>query len=441
MATTQNTYTANGILTQFSFIFPYLEESDVKVSLDGVDQATTEYSFANATTIEFNTAPTNGQAVRIYRVTDTDAAQATFFAGSSIRAQDLNDNNLQLLYATQETVNRRVDSTGGSMTGDLDMNQNKVIDLADPTADQDASTKAYVDSTIGTAGGYASAAATSATQAAASATAAATSATNAATSETNAGTSETNAATSATNAATSATAASTAQTAAETAETNAETAETNAANSATAAANSATSAATSAASALAAFDNFDDTYLGAKASDPTTDNDGDALNGGDLYYNTTDDVMKVYTGSAWVTAYVPGDAANITSTATGDVSATNVQAAIAELDTEKVPRTSTTGAAVLPSGTDGQRDGSPAAGYIRFNTTSTTFEGYNGSAWGAIGGGATGGGTDAWALEHDNTITADYTVGTGKNVISAGPITINSGVTVTLPSGSNWSIV
>ena len=55
--------------------------------------------------------------------------------------------------------------------------------------------------------------------------------------------------------------------------------------------------------------------------------------------------MKVYTGSAWVSAYVPGDAANIISTATGDVAATNVQAAIAELDTEKVPRTSTTGSA------------------------------------------------------------------------------------------------
>src|SRR5210317_100879 len=150
MATTQNTYTGNGSLTEYSFTFPYLEESDVKVSLDAVDQATSEYSFANATTISFNTAPANGVAIRIYRVTDTDSAQATFFAGSAIRAQDLNDNALQLLYATQETVNRRVDSTGGSMTGDLDMNQNKVIDLATPTASTDASTKGYVDSTIGT---------------------------------------------------------------------------------------------------------------------------------------------------------------------------------------------------------------------------------------------------------------------------------------------------
>ena len=440
MATTQNTYTGNGSTTNYSFTFPYLEESDVKVSLDGVTQATTEYSFANATTIAFNTAPASSVAIRIFRVTDTDTAKATFFAGSAVRAQDLNDNATQLLYATQETVNRRVDSTGDSMTGDLDMNQNKVVDVADPTAAQDVSTKAYVDSTVGAAGGYAAAAATSASQAAASATSAATSATNAATSETNAGTSETNAATSATNAATSATAAASSATAAATSATNAATSATNAATSETNAATSATSAASSAASALAAFDNFDDTYLGAKASDPTVDNDGDPLNGGDLYYNTTSNVMRVYTGTVWVTAYVPGDAANITSTATGDVAATNVQAAIAELDTEKVPRTSTIGSAKLPVGTSAQRDGTPAAGMIRYNTTTSSFEGY-GSAWGAIGGGATGGGTDAWALEHDNTITADYTVGTGKNVISAGPITINSGVTVTLPSGSNWSIV
>ena len=442
MATTQNTYTGDNSTTLFSFTFPYLEESDVKVSLDGVVQTqTTNYTFANATQISFNTAPGTGVAIRIFRETNIDSAQATFFAGSSIRSQDLNDNATQLLYATQETVNRRLDRTGGTMSGELDMGTNKIVNLGTPTANADASTKAYVDSTIGLAGGYAAAAAASASAAAASETAAETAETNAETAETNAAASASAAATSASNAATSATAASTAQTAAETAETNAETAETNAASSAAAASSSATSAATSAASALAAFDNFDDTYLGAKASDPATDNDGDPLTGGDLYYNTTDDVMKVYTGSAWVTAYVPGDAANITSTATGDVSATNVQAAIAELDTEKVPRTSTTGSAVLPSGTEAQRDGSPSAGYIRFNSDASSFEGYNGTAWGAIGGGATGGGTDAWALEHDNTITTDYTIGTGKNVINAGPMTINSGVTVTVPTGSSWSIV
>ena len=71
----------------------------------------------------------------------------------------------------------------------------------------------------------------------------------------------------------------------------------NFANTASNAANAANSARDA---ALAAADNFDDTYLGAKANDPTLDNDGDALNAGDLYYNTTSGNLKYYTGSAWV---------------------------------------------------------------------------------------------------------------------------------------------
>ena len=102
--------------------------------------------------------------------------------------------------------------------------------------------------------------------------------------------------------------------------------------------------------------------------------------------------------------------------------------------------TTSTGSAELPVGTTGQRDASPAAGMIRYNSTLGQFEGYT-TAWGAIGGGATGGGSDTWAVEHDNTITTSYTIGTGKNVISAGPLTVNSGATVTVPSGSTWTIV
>jgi len=163
-------------------------------------------------------------------------------------------------------------------------------------------------------------ASTSATAASNSASAAATSATNAATSESNASTSETNAATSATNAASSATSAASSATtattqasAASTSATNAATSATNAANSATTATTQASNAATSATAAQTAqtaaeaaqtaaelaADNFDDTYLGAKASDPTLDNDGDALNAGDLYFNTTSNVLKYYDGSAW----------------------------------------------------------------------------------------------------------------------------------------------
>ena len=103
------------------------------------------------------------------------------------------------------------------------------------------------------------------------------------------------------------------------------------------------------------------------------------------------------------------------------------------------PRTSATGSSNLSVGTTAQRDGSPAAGMIRYNSTLGQFEGC-GAAGGAIGGGATGGGSDTWAVEHDNTITTSYSIGSGKNVISAGPLTVNSGATVTVPSGSNWVI-
>ena len=186
---------------------------------------------------------------------------------------------------------------------------------------------------------------TKAAESAASAAAALASENAAATSESNASISESNASNSATlseasriasvaaqaaaetaetNAETAQTAAEAAQTAAETAETNAATSETNAANSAASAstdagtattkageaATSATSAASSASSAqaskdaaLAALDSFDDRYLGQKTADPTLDNDGDALVSGALYFNTTDDIMKVYDGSLWVAAY------------------------------------------------------------------------------------------------------------------------------------------
>ena len=116
---------------------------------------------------------------------------------------------------------------------------------------------------------------------------AASSATAAASSATAAAGSATSASTSATNAATSATSASTAETNAETAETNAETAQ-------TAAETAQTAAETAQSAAEAVFDNFDDRYLGAKASAPTLDNDGNALIDGAMYYDTTLNITKIY---------------------------------------------------------------------------------------------------------------------------------------------------
>jgi hypothetical protein len=78
---------------------------------------------------------------------------------------------------------------------------------------------------------------------------------------------------------------------------------------------------------------------------------------------------------------------------------------------------------------------------IRYNTTLSTFEGYKNAAWGAIGGGATGGGSDDVFYENGQTVTTDYTLSTNKNAVTAGPVTVNSGVTVTIPSGSSWVVV
>jgi hypothetical protein len=143
------------------------------------------------------------------------------------------------------------------------------------------------------------ASATSASAAATSASSAATSATSAATSATSADNSATAAATSATSADASATAAATSETNAATSASSALTSATSAATSASSALTSANSAATSASSAATSYDDFDDRYLGAKASDPTLDNNGNPLITGALYFNTTIPAMKVYTGSAW----------------------------------------------------------------------------------------------------------------------------------------------
>jgi hypothetical protein len=145
----------------------------------------------------------------------------------------------------------------------------------------------------------ASSAATSAASAAASTSAAAVSASNAATSATSAANSATAAATSETNAATSASSALTSQTAAATSATSAATSASSALTSQTAAATSAASAATSATSAATTYDDFDDRYLGSKATAPTVDNDGNTLLVGAIYWNSTLNNMYVWSGTVW----------------------------------------------------------------------------------------------------------------------------------------------
>ena len=114
--TIENLYTGNGSTTNYSFTFPYLDEPDIKASLDGV--VTTNFRLLNATTVQFvnnttantPTAPGNGVAIRIYRETAYENPKATFYPGAAIRAGDLNDNTLQNLYVNQESNDKVADA-------------------------------------------------------------------------------------------------------------------------------------------------------------------------------------------------------------------------------------------------------------------------------------------------------------------------------------------
>ena len=95
----------------------------------------------------------------------------------------------------------------------------------------------------------------------------------------------------------------------------------------------------------------------------------------------------------------------------------------------------------MPVGLTGDRPLVPLTGHMRYNTTLNQFEGYSGSAWGSIGGGATGGIGDAVFFENSKTIAASYTISTNKNAMCTGPMTISSGVVITVPSGSRWVVL
>jgi hypothetical protein len=153
------------------------------------------------------------------------------------------------------------------------------------------------------------------------------------------------------------------------------------------------------------------------------------------------------------------DASAISVVPSGNLAASDVQAALVELQSDidgRQPLDATltslagavfgeeftntaTSALQVPSGTTVQRPAG-ATGKIRYNSDLGRFEGY-GSAWSSLGGGATGGGSDAVFHENDQTVNNDYTITSGKNAVSAGPITIANTKTVTVPDGSVWTIV
>ena len=331
--TTKNSYSGDGSTTVFAYGFKIFAAADLKVILrsaagtETVQTLTTHYSVSNVGNtnggnVTFVTAPASGVTVVIRR--EAALTQATDYTANdpfpAASHEDALDKLTFLAQQQQEEIDRSIKlsrtntMTSTEFTVGATTRANKVLAFdssGEISVTQELGTYQGTDTTV-TTEAYsvrdiiksttaaelnnvyicvadavvgdsltdtdhfellvdAVSAATSATAAATSATAAATSATNAATSASTATTQASNAATSASTASTQA----------------------------TNAANSASAAATSAAEAAASADNFDDTYLGAKSSDPSVDNDGDALNAGDLYFNTTSNALKVYNGSSW----------------------------------------------------------------------------------------------------------------------------------------------
>ena len=116
MATTENNFIGNGSTTDYPFTFEYIEQSDVKASIN--ETLTTDFTFANATTLSFNTAPANSARIRIFRDTEIDTLKATFFAGSAIKAEDLNNNFTQNNFAVQEIANNTWNKESGTIHSD-----------------------------------------------------------------------------------------------------------------------------------------------------------------------------------------------------------------------------------------------------------------------------------------------------------------------------------
>ena len=267
-----------------------------------VAQLAAELAETNAETAETNaeTAETNAETAASSATSSASAASSSASAASTSATNAANSASSASTSATNAANSASSASTSAT---------NAAASSASASASASTATTqaSNASSSASSAASSASTATTQATNAANSASAAATSATNAASSATSASTSASTATTQAgiattqaTNASNSATAAATSATNASNSASAAATSATNAATSATNAANSATSAATSATNAANSFDAFDDRYLGNKASAPSLDNDGNALINGALYFDTTLNIMRVYsTTGGW----------------------------------------------------------------------------------------------------------------------------------------------
>ena len=346
--TTKVSYAGNGSTTAFAYTFKIFAAAEITViirsstGVETVKSLTTHYTLSNigvdgGGNVTFGSAPASGETVVLIRNTPNtqtlDLVENDPFLSSSF--EDTLDKITHQLIEQQEEIDRsiKVSRTNSITSSEFTTNAS---DRASKVLGFDSSGELSVTTELGTfKGNWAASTSyvirdlvkdTSTGNIFFVNTAHTSSGSEPLTSNANsakyslivdassATTQATNASTSATAAASSATAAASSASTASTQASNAATSASTASTQATNAASSATAAAASATAAAASADNFDDTYLGAKSSDPSTDNDGDALAAGMLYFNTTTDALKVYNGSSFQTV----TAGSILSSVAGD---------------------------------------------------------------------------------------------------------------------------
>ena len=508
--TTKNSYSGNGSTTTFAYGFKIFADADLTVILrsstgvETVQSLTTHYTVTNAGNasggnVVFGSAPASGVTVVIRR--NMALTQSTDYVANDPFPAATHEDALDRLTFISQQMQEEVDRTIKlSRTNTMTSTEFTVgaTDRASKVLAFDSSGELSVTQELGTFKGSDATVTTAAyverdiikstTTAelnnvyicvAASVVgdsltdtdhfALLVDAVSAASSATTATTKASEASTSATNAANSA---STASTQASNASTSASTASTQATN----AANSATAAASSAASAATALDNFDDIFLGAKSSDPSTDNDGDALNAGDLYFNTTDNVLKVFNGSSFqtidtlTTGISSGNVPVFTSGVADDdflrVNGTSIEGRSAsevlsdigagtgdmsdlvddtspqlggnlDVNGNSIVSASNANISITPNGSgkvilDGlsypTSDGSNGQAIVTNGSGTLSFSNAGGGSFL----GESGGGLGDIIRVHENELNTSVTVATNTNGLCAGSLTVASGATLTV---------
>ena len=201
MAFAIDTYTGNNSSTSFSVTFPYIEQAHVIVTVDGTTKTlNTDYTFSNSSTITFTTAPALNAIIKFTRASNQTARLVDYQDGSTLTEATLDQDGNQTFFMAQEAIDKVGDAIGLNASNVWDAQNKRITNVADPTGNQDAATKTYVDGILTTNNTAVANATTQANNAATSATNAQNSANTASTAATNA----TNQATAAANSATAA---------------------------------------------------------------------------------------------------------------------------------------------------------------------------------------------------------------------------------------------